>query len=327
MKREFYVYNEKKLIFEPYKESIKSRILRVFGYVCAVLVTGLIIGDALHKWFPFPEEIALENELDQVKFKYAALTDQYTTMTKVLENIKERNASINELIFGIESIDETMWEAGVGGHEKYKELLELEHSGEIVTGTQMASDQLERRMVLLSMSLDTLTALAKDRETMLASIPSIKPVQEDKLKRRINYLSGYGMRLDPIHKVQRFHKGIDFTAPEGTPIQATGLGKVIRVSNKRTGYGKNVIIDHGYGYKTLYAHLKEIHVKMGEEVKRGQKIGVVGNTGKSTAPHCHYEVRYHDKPINPINFVMDGLSTEEYQELVKMASEHNQSFD
>ena len=327
MKRQYYVYNEKKLIFEPYKEKTKSKVLRLGGYLCAILMTGFILGDLMHRWFPFPEEIALRNELDQVKFRYAAMNDQITTMSKVLENIKDRDESINELIFGVKPMDESMWNAGIGGHDKYSELLALKNSGEIVGQTQIMTDKLERQLVLQSMALDSLAALATDREKMMASIPSMKPVQEDKLKRRLRYLSGYGMRLDPIHKVQRFHKGIDFTAPEGTPIQATGDGKVIKVKKMKTGYGRHVVIDHGYGYKTLYAHMKEITVKKGESVKKGQAIGIVGNTGKSTAPHLHYEVRYRDKPINPINFVMDGLSPEEYQELVKLAAQNNQSFD
>ena len=169
--------------------------------------------------------------------------------------------------------------------------------------------------------------LAVAHENRLASIPSIKPVQEDILKRKIRYLSGYGWRIHPVHKVKKFHKGIDFTAPRGTPIQSTGDGVVKRVQNKRTGYGKNIIIDHGYGFETLYAHMQEVEVKVGQKVKKGQRIGSIGSSGTSTAPHLHYEIRINDRSINPIDYVLDGLSPEEYAELVHRAEEENQSFD
>ena len=160
----------------------------------------------------------------------------------------------------------------------------------------------------------------------LASIPSIKPVRSDKLARSVKLLSGFGYRIHPIFKVRKMHAGIDFTAPRGTPIQATGNGKIIK-AGRGSGYGNRVIIDHGYGYQTLYAHMDRIDVKVGQTVTRGEKIGLVGNTGASTAPHCHYEVIYKGQKVNPIQFVLDGLSPEEYQELVNVASLENQSMD
>nr|WP_262914121.1 M23 family metallopeptidase [Portibacter lacus] len=169
--------------------------------------------------------------------------------------------------------------------------------------------------------------LALARKEKLSSIPSIKPVREDKLKRNILKLSGFGYRLHPVHGVKKFHKGIDFTAPRGTAIISSGDGKVTRVENKTRGYGKNIIVDHGYGYTTLYGHLSEIDVKVGDKVTRGQVIGKIGSTGTSTAPHLHYEVRINGQAVNPIDFCMDGLSPEEYQQLVHKAAEENQSFD
>ena len=168
---------------------------------------------------------------------------------------------------------------------------------------------------------------AAKREVKLASIPSIKPVQEDKLKRKIQHLSGFGYRIHPILKVKKFHKGMDFTAPTGTPIQATGNGVVKRVERKKRGYGTNIIIDHGFGYETLYAHMHEVFVKKGEKVIRGQKIGTVGSTGTSTAPHLHYEVRINGKAVNPIDYCLDGLTPAEYQQLLEKSKIENQSFD
>lgn len=161
---------------------------------------------------------------------------------------------------------------------------------------------------------------------MLASMPSIKPVRSDKLSKSVGLLSGFGYRVHPVFKVLRMHSGIDFTAPKGTAIQATGDGVVIKADFK-SGYGRCVIIKHGYGYETLYAHMDKILVKKGQKVKRGQPIGKVGSSGISTAPHCHYEVHFHGKPVNPIAFVLDGLSPKEYDALVKAAEAGNQSFD
>ncbi|HHB52436.1 MAG TPA: M23 family metallopeptidase, partial [Saprospiraceae bacterium] len=187
--------------------------------------------------------------------------------------------------------------------------------------------ELNRKVELQNESLDTLEKLAIAKANRLASIPSIKPVREDKLKRKISYLSGFGWRNHPIYHIKKFHKGIDFTSPKGTPIQATGNGVVKAVIIKKRGYGKHVIIDHGYGYETLYGHMSKILVKKGDKVVRGQTIGLVGSTGSSTAPHCHYEVHYKGKAINPIDFVFDGMTPEEYQEFVEKAKAENQSLD
>jgi murein DD-endopeptidase MepM/ murein hydrolase activator NlpD len=188
-------------------------------------------------------------------------------------------------------------------------------------------DKLKRQMVVQSKSLDEIGKMAKDKEKMLASIPSIKPVRADKLNARVDLLSGFGYRLHPIHKIVKMHAGIDFSAPRGTPIQATGDGVVEEVDSKRGGYGLHIVINHGYGYKTLYGHMSKADVRPGQKIKKGQTIGRVGSSGSSTAPHCHYEVHYKGEPVNPINYVMDGLTPKEYQELVRLAELDNQSFD
>ena len=162
---------------------------------------------------------------------------------------------------------------------------------------------------------------------MYAAIPSIKPIRSDKLKRRIKLLSGFGRRMHPVHKVVKMHYGIDFTAPKGTPIQATGNGKVVEIKKRRTGYGWSIKIDHGYGFESFYAHLSKISVKKGQRVKKGEQIGLVGSTGTSTAPHCHYEILKGGKRVNPISYCLDGLSAEEYEEMVHASERQNQSFD
>jgi murein DD-endopeptidase MepM/ murein hydrolase activator NlpD len=199
-------------------------------------------------------------------------------------------------------------------------------SGKILIETKEKVRSIKHKITVQSKSLDLIMEKAAKKSSELASLPSIKPVRSDKLAKSVGLLSGFGYRIHPIFKVSRMHYGIDFTAPKGTAIQATGDGVVIKAEYK-SGYGRYVVISHGNGYETLYAHMDKILVKKGQKVKRGQQIGKVGSSGTSTAPHCHYEVHVNGKPVNPIQFVLDGLSPKEYDALVKAAETTNQSFD
>jgi len=248
-------------------------------------------------------------------------------LNKQIDRIQERDADVHRVILGIDPLDQSKWNSGVGGYKKYKGILNYSSNEELVKETLDKVKKLERKIELQNESLDTLEKLAVLRADRLACIPSIKPIREDKLKRKISYLSGFGYRVHPIYHIRKLHKGIDFTSPKGTHIQATGNGIVKSIIRKKRGYGLHVIIDHGYGYETLYGHMSKILVKKGQKVVRGQTIGLVGNTGSSTAPHCHYEVHYKGKAVNPIDFVFDGMSTEEYSEFVKKAKAENQSLD
>ncbi len=327
MRKEKFVYNKQTLRYEKVVEPIKVKILRAFAFVCAVLFFSAIVITIYNATVDSPEEKALKRELNQSQTQYKALSAELDKMDKVLGNLKDRQQGAFTMAFGMEPIDEDVWDVGVGGSKKYTHLTKYKNTGDLMFDVTKKADKLGRRMALLSHSLDTIMKMAEDRDKQFASVPSIKPIREDKLNKKVQLLSGFGMRLHPIHKVRRMHKGIDFSAPKGTPIYASGDGKVVSVENKRTGYGKNVRISHGYGYKTLYAHMSKIDVKVGEQVKKGQIIGLVGSTGTSTAPHLHYEVHYMGKAVNPIHFVLDGLSTEEYQDLIDMSSLTNQSFD
>jgi murein DD-endopeptidase MepM/ murein hydrolase activator NlpD len=262
-----------------------------------------------------------------MSMQYDLLTSQMDEMSQVLNKVQEKDANIHRVILGMDPIDENVWNGGTGGSEKYDFITNYANTGKIIKSSLSKLDKLRLQFELQKSSLDTLEMLANSRKEKLSSIPSIKPVREDHLKRNILKLSGFGYRLHPVHGVKKFHKGIDFTAPRGTAIISSGDGKVVRVENKKRGYGKNIIIDHGYGYTTLYGHLSKIDVKVGDKVTRGQIIGKIGSTGTSTAPHLHYEVRISGKAVNPIDFCMDGLTPEEYQMLVHRAAEENQSFD
>lgn len=327
MRREKYVYNNQTLQYEKISFSLKQSMIRISGIFTFVIVAAGLMLLMVHKYIPTAKEITLEKELNNVKFNYTNVISDFDVLAVDLESLQQKDADINRLIFGMDPMDEGIWEGGTGGHDNNKYLSKINSSTELITTASKKLEKLKYKMKVQKESLDTIYKLALVKEKRLASIPSIKPVQEDKLKRKMNYLSGYGIRLHPVHKVKKLHKGIDFTAPRGTPIQATGNGKVIRVENRKNGYGKNVIIDHGFGYTTMYAHMSKVLVKLGEKVVKGQEIGKVGSTGTSTASHLHYEVRINNKAVNPIDYCLDGLTNEEYQELVDLSSMQNQSLD
>jgi hypothetical protein len=327
MRKEKFVYNVHTLRYERVKESLSSVLLRIFGVTCAMLFSGYLVMLVFNRYFPSPKEVALMQEIDQMGFEYKNLIAELQQMDQGLRSVYEKDAYAYRLIFGQDPIDPNVWEGGTGGSDKYGEYRQFTNSGSLMVDVKTRVDKLKRQLQLQEKSLEEVVALAKEREEFLASVPSIKPVRSDNLPMELRLLSGFGNRIHPIYKVPKFHYGIDFTAPQGTPIQATGNGKVISVENKKSGFGKCVVIDHGFGFKSRYAHMYRIDVKPGDEVVRGQQIGLVGTTGTSTAPHCHYEIEENGKKVNPVHYVMDGLTPEEYQELVKAAAQTNQSLD
>ncbi len=326
MRKEKFVYNKSTLSYEKVVIPLKTRVLQAFGFFSVVLVTSIGLLALLYSIFPSPREQSLLNEIEQMEYKYSQLNSQVEMMSKVLANIQNRDANVHRSVFGMDPIDQSIWKSGVGGHDAHPELEFFKNSGKSIRVTVESIDMLARQLSIQSKSLDTLQNLASNQQKMLASIPSVKPVREDKLQKSMNVLSGFGNRLHPIYKVRKFHAGVDFPARPGTAIQTTGDGVVTEVGWHQ-GYGNCVKVSHGYGYETLYGHMSKFVVRTGEKVKKGQKIGEVGSTGASTAPHLHYEVHYKNNPINPINFCMDNLSPQEYQDLVNNANKANQSLD
>lgn len=328
MRREKFIYNTHTLRYERVEESWGTRLLRIFGFVCAAIFTAAIFTVVSHRYFPSPKERALKNELEQVMAEYKILEGDLGKMGEVLGSLKDRDAYAHRMIYGMDPIDDGVWNGGIGGYDEYEEYRQFKNSGELLVNVRSKVDLLKRQMAIQSKSLDTIMDLAKDKEKMFASIPSIKPVRADLIRngRRVVELSGFGMRMHPLLKRPKMHYGIDFNARSGTPIYATGAGVVVRSEYSRT-YGNVVTIDHGYGFKSLYAHMSKILAKKGQRVKRGEKIGLVGSTGRSVGPHCHYEVVLRGKKVNPIHYVLDGLSPEDYQALVEAAKTSNQSFD
>ena len=325
-RKEKFVYNIHTLTYEKVVIPFKTRILQWFGFSSVVLVTSFALLALLYTIFPSPREQEYVKDLKLMEDKYSQLSAQVEVMSKVLGNIQDRDANVHRMVFGMDPIDQDIWNAGVGGHESHPELSGFKYGAGTISTAIEKMEALSRQLVIQSKSLDTLQNLANNQQNMLASIPSIKPVREDMLQKGINVLSGFGYRIHPVYKIRKFHAGMDFPARIGTAIQSSGDGVVVQ-TGWHQGYGNCVKISHGYGYETLYGHMSRITVRLGEKIKKGQKIGEVGDTGLSTAPHLHYEVHHKGNPINPINFCMDKLTPQEYQEMVNAASRANQSLD
>lgn len=325
-RKEKFVYNIQTLTYEKVVVPLKTRIWQAFGFFSVVLVTSVLLLVVLYTYFPSPREQELMREIDQMEYKYSQLDGHLDMMSKVLQNIQERDANVHRAVFGMDPIDENVWMGGLGGHDAHPELAAFKYGEGAVRNAIDRVDRLSHQLALQSKSLDTIQELANNQAKMLASIPSVKPVREDKLQKSMNVLSGFGSRIHPVYKVRKFHAGVDFPARVGTAIQSTGDGLVVE-TGWHSGYGNCVKISHGYGYETVYGHMNRIIVRQGERVKKGQKIGEVGDTGLSTAPHLHYEVHYKGNPVNPINFCMDSLTPREYQEMVNSANKANQSLD
>lgn len=328
MSKEKFIYNKQTLQYEKVEETRSERAVRIFGIVSACLVSlflGMFLLMKIGVIPSFSELRRLQGENDQLKTLVDAQGKTVDKMGRVLQNIQNRDAAVHRVMFNMNPIDKDVWQGGTGGGDQNADIAHFT-SAKTIAETRQRINTLAYQLTLQSRSLDTLAVLAKNKDQMFASIPSIKPVREDQLARGVSFLSGFGMRFHPIHRVMKFHKGIDFTADSGTPLQATGDGEVIE-AGRDGGYGNTVKINHGFGYVTLYGHMKQIDVKVGQKVKKGQRIGLVGSTGNSTGPHCHYEVHFHGRPVNPIHFVMDGLSPLEYQSLSDAARRTNKSFD
>ncbi|PKB43276.1 peptidase M23-like protein [Cellulophaga sp. RHA19] len=270
-----------------------------------------------------PKELSLQRELHNYEFQFELLNKKMEQMEQVLVNIEDRDNNIYRLYFEANPIPEEQRRAGFGGVNRYKSLEGFNNSEMIIDATKRL-EIIQKQMVIQSKSLDEITKLAEEKEKFLEAIPAIQPVSNEDLTRMA---SGFGWRSDPFTKVRKMHWGMDFTSPRGTPIYASGNGKVTRADASSTGYGKHVRIDHGYGYLSLYAHMSKYNVTAGQRVKRGDIIGFVGSTGRSEAPHLHYEVWKDGDRINPINFYYGNLSAIEFENLLKHASQENQSLD
>jgi murein DD-endopeptidase MepM/ murein hydrolase activator NlpD len=318
-----YRYNPHTLSYDKIELTFRKKISKSLTFLGAGLLFGVLIFGITYSLIDSPKEKKLKRDNAQMLSQYNILNKRLEQLSIVLNDVQHRDDNIYRVIFEAEPIAEEIRTAGFGGINRYKEL-EGYNDSELIIKTSEKLDQLSKQLYIQSKSFDEVFEMAKKKEQMLAALPAIQPVSNKDLKRMA---SGYGYRIDPQYKVRKMHRGMDFTAKTGTPIYATGDGKILKVERKRSGYGYCVRINHGYNYVTLYGHMSKINVRLGQKVKRGDVIGYVGNTGKSSGPHCHYEVRKNGKAINPVNFYFNDLSPEEYAKMVDMSNSPTQSMD
>jgi murein DD-endopeptidase MepM/ murein hydrolase activator NlpD len=318
-----YKYNTQTLTYERVELSWKHRLRKFLGYLATGTVFAAVTIVIAYNVIDSPKEKQLLRELEQMEFQYEVLNRKLDQVNAVLADLQDRDDNVYRTVLEAEPIPVNLRKAGIGGVNRYRDLEGYDRSA-LMIETSRKLDQLSKQLYIQSKSFDEVVKLAKNKSQMLSSIPAIQPISNKNLRHQP---SGYGWRTHPIYKTSEFHPGMDFAANTGTEIYATGDGVIERADDGAQGYGNHVVVDHGFGYKTLYAHMSKMEVKVGQRVKRGQVIGYVGSTGLSTAPHVHYEVIKNGEKINPINFFYNDLSPAEYEELIRMAERATQSFD
>ena len=318
-----YYYDTKTLSYKPIKLNSGEKIKGYFIFFLSSVLLSFFILLIFYQFFDSPKEKKLKLEIQNLTSQYEVIDKNMKQVEIVLDEIQDRDDNIYRVIFEADPIPTSIRKQGFGGVNRYEKLLGLSNS-ELMINTSKKIDQLTKQLYLQSKSFDEVIDLAKNKSNMLASIPAIQPVANKDLKRMA---SGYGYRIHPIYKTRKMHYGMDFSAKTGTEIYSTGDGVVSKVKRSKRGYGNYVKINHGFGYETLYAHMSKYIVKKGQKVKRGEIIGFVGNSGISTAPHLHYEVRKDNKKINPVNFYYNDLSPEEYEKMLEISLQSNQSLD
>ena len=318
-----YIFNPQTLEYEEYKTSGKKKFWNVVLYLLSTSATAFIMVILIQIFFGSPRERMQSREIEYLKLQYDIMNDKIDNLDLLLTELEDRDDNIYRVIFEAEPIPSSVRKAGYGGSNRYVALDGYVNS-DLVVSTAKRIDILSSQLYVQSKSFDEIFKMAKNKSEMLSCIPAIMPVKGTDIYR---ISSHYGHRTDPFYKVTKFHGGIDFSGPVGTGIYATGDGVVSMVEQNKRGYGNNIIIDHGYGYKTRYAHLHSFSVKKGDKVQRGQEIGKMGNTGKSTAPHLHYEVIKNKKTVNPIHFFFNDITPEEYDKILELSQHPSQTMD
>jgi len=319
-----YKFNKRSLTFDRVQTTFRKRLWYFFTHLSTGVVFAAVVLVLAFNFLESPKEKAQKREIEQMKLQFSILNDQLDRVTKVMSDLQDRDDNIYRVIFEAEPIPGSIREAGIGGVDRYDKLKGYKNS-DLIIETEKKMDKILGELYIQSKSFDEVFDLAKNKERMLVSIPAIQPISNKDLRRIGSY---FGARVDPFYKVRKFHEGMDFSAPIGTEVYATGNGAIEMAGHDDGGgYGNEIIIDHGYSYKTVYAHLSRIFVKPGQKVLRGQIIGYVGNTGKSTSPHLHYEVRKNGVPLNPIYFFFNDLSADQYQMMLNLSSRPSQTMD
>lgn len=318
-----YYYDTESCKYIRVKTTTGDIVLNALGILSLTIsmAVGLVFLHA--NYFESPKELILKNEVKDMEFYYEELQKKVNNLNKILTDMSYRDDNIYRVVLGAEPIDKSVREAGVGGADRYEDIRnkDIAHE-EVIVQLSEALDKLSRQIYIESKSHDEIIQLAENKEKLYAAIPAIQPVPK---KATVVLASGFGIRIHPIYKVRKMHSGMDFAAPIGTPIYATADGIVDNVEVSFTGYGKKVEINHGFGYRTRYAHMHAFAVRNGQHVKRGELIGFVGDTGLSTAPHLHYEVFINGAQVNPVHYFFNDLNPAEYAKIIELASIENQA--
>ncbi len=323
MKKIKYYYNTNTLRYEKLETPLRVKLLRIFGFIATAFVTAALISFIAFRFIGSPNERLLRNDYEKLKDKYDELNSQVKASQQQMNELVKRDNDVYRAIFEANPIPDSA-RAKALAQEQEIALVENMNDKQLVNSIISSLNSLSHYIASQKSSYNEIDGLVKNKEKLLAATPAIQPVSNKDLNR---IASGFGTRIDPVYKTPKFHAGLDFAAPQGTPIYATADGVVTTAGNTGNGYGNHVVINHGYGYETLYGHMVRVKAHDGEQVKRGEVIGWVGSTGKSTGPHCHYEVHKNGNKLDPVYFFYNDLSPEQFDQLLKKAASSNQSFD
>lgn len=323
MKKVKYYYNTNTLRYEKLVVPLRVKLLRILGFLATAIVTGLIIVAFAFRFLDSPKEKLLRMQYERSQQDFLSINGKVRDLEQRLKQLEKRDNDVYRTIFEANPVPDSA-RAKQLEMEKEIRLVSAMDENELAYSLSATLTSISNRISFQERSYLEIEDMIKDKEKLLASTPAIQPVSNKDLNR---VASGFGYRIDPVYKTVKFHAGLDFSAPQGTPIYATADGRVTTAGNKSNGYGNHVIINHGFGYETLYGHMVRVKVRNGQIVKRGEVIGWVGSTGKSTGPHLHYEVHKVGRNIDPIYFFYNDLTPEQYQQILKLAASGNQSFD
>lgn len=323
MKKIKYYYNTNSLRYEKLETPLRVKLLRVFGFIAAAIVTALIISYAAFQFIGSPKEKILQQQNRELRENYKDLETDLLSMQGEMKELEKRDNDVYRAIFEANPIPDSA-RARELANKKEVETVEKLQDHQLIASINEILNNIKSRIAAQKKSYGEVDMLVRNKEQLLSHTPAIQPVSNKDLNR---IASGFGYRIDPVYKTTKLHAGLDFAAPQGTPIYATADGTVTLAGNSGDGYGNHVIINHGYGYETLYGHMVRVKASTGKLVKRGEIIGYVGSTGKSTGPHCHYEVHKNGNKIDPIYFFYNDLTPEQFDLILKKAAASNQSFD
>ena len=321
MKKKFQI-NPKTLVLEEVEYGIGYWLRQSGIYIISGIILGIVFLFLFLTFFPSPREKQLQREKEALQAQFSTLSQQVDQMQLVMTDLQQRDDNLYRVLFGAEPIPLSIRQGTQRKISYYEDIARMTNN-QLSADLTLKIDVLEKELYVQSKSYDEIIEMAKNQEIRMENIPAIQPVLNKDLTR---VASGYGMRIDPVYHVRKFHQGMDFTAPTGTEVFATGNAKV-KFSGWKQGYGNTIILDHGFGYETVYAHLYKSLVRKGQKVRRSDIIGLVGNTGKSTGPHLHYEVRLNDRPVDPRNYYFYDLSPEEYDQMIQLSNNFGQMLD